>query len=178
MPLRTIHEQRRRKEGVSSTEKVCGPASAKRVHFKDETPQRKTDEKIDCGGETPPFSLSEVERREKPLRQREREVEATIKWLYLQIKILQQQDQDLMRQFTHVRTMLNAVQDLPYSTPAGRKISLPEEAITAYGARRLSESTTEPTRDYRRRSYSAFSERISFFSSMTSPSSMEELKEI
>ncbi|XP_031551515.1 uncharacterized protein LOC116288813 [Actinia tenebrosa] len=123
-----------------------------------------------------PFCMDETVRTTLPLIEREKAIDDTLEWLRKQMTFLKDQDQNLMRKFLKIRTLLNTLQQ---RGPRGRKVSLPEDAIAAYSLRRFSETSEQQVLDMRKRSQSVFGEGISkYVTSLPTPqSSMEELSE-
>lgn len=75
----------------------------------------------------PSFCLNEEQRMSKSFQERKSDVDGAIEWIVKEIKFLQQQDQDLMKQFVKLRGVLNSIKDQPEDRPQfDRKISLPE----------------------------------------------------
>lgn len=108
----------------------------------------------------PSFCLSEEQRKLKSFQERKCDVDQAIQWIVKEIKFLKQQDQNLMRQFVKLRSVLNSIKNRP---TFDRKISLPEQSPcedspttffrdeSSPGLRRRAQSALEGTapQDYR-----------------------------
>lgn len=71
----------------------------------------------------------EEQRMSKSFQERKSDVDGAIEWIVKEIKFLQQQDQDLMKQFAKLRGVLNSIKDRPEDPPQfDRQISLPEDS--------------------------------------------------
>lgn len=69
------------------------------------------------------FSLNEEQRKVKSFQERTSDVDQAINWILNELKLLKQQDHNLMRKFVKLRSVLNSVKT---RATFDRKISLPD----------------------------------------------------